>query len=81
MTCGALAVGPAIMPRTIRPGFGRVLSPARFASEAGSDDRGLSVSSHAGAAAGGLPAGRACAGLLPCGGLLGDTTVPSTSPS
>lgn len=79
-TCGELAVGPAIMPRTIRPHFGLTFSPTLLMSRGGSDGWSLSIFSHAGAT-GRLSAGTVCTGLLLCGGLLGDTKLPSASPS
>lgn len=79
-TCGELAVGPAIMPRTIRPHFGLTFSPTLLVSRGGSDGWSLSIFSHAGAT-GRLSAGTVCTGLLLCRGLLGDTKLPSASPS
>lgn len=79
-TCGELAVGPAIMPRTIRPHFGLTFSPTLLVSRGGSDGWSLSIFSHA-EATGKLSAGTVCTGLLLCGGLLDDTKLPSISPS
>lgn len=79
-TCGQLAVGPAIRPRTIRPDLALNFSPAFFVSEAGSDGCSFSLFSHAGATAG-PSAGTAGAGLLLWGGLLDDTKFPRISPS
>lgn len=45
-SCGELAVGPAIMPRTMRPGFGLLFSPVLFTSRVGSECS-FSILSHA----------------------------------